>query len=182
MYLCYLSRREKEIIFSIEGKWKKFLESVQNEFHLDQTISIFEISSGAEINSADVLEPNNDLLIKVQTTQSEVRLVSPIIMLRELIGKKYKKEELYSKANEWAGERHFKLVYREGLKAIKKGWKREMKCNVENCKFKLTFKSDKTGQVFELDEKLSNKHNKHSGKHFINDLKIIFFQLKIDLF
>ena len=46
------------------------------------------MSSGAEINSAHVLEPNNDLLIKVQTTQSEVQLVSPIIVLKELIGKK----------------------------------------------------------------------------------------------
>jgi len=49
---------------------------------------ILRMSSGVESNSAHVLEPNNDLLIKVQTTQSEVQLVSPIIVLKELIGKK----------------------------------------------------------------------------------------------
>ena len=44
-----------------------------------------------ELKLTPLMSLSHDLLIKVQTTQSEVRLVSPIIMLKELIGKKYKK-------------------------------------------------------------------------------------------
>jgi len=49
-----------------------------------------------------------------------------------------------------------------------------MKCNVQNCKFK----SDKIGQGFELDKKLSSKHNKHSDKYYVHAFKIIFFLLE----
>ena len=59
--------------------------------------------------------------------------------------------------------KNFKVVYREGIKPLKKGWKREMRCSFKECPFKIIFKSNELGTEFKIDLVLSAQYNKHIG-------------------
>lgn len=82
------------------------------------------------------------------------------------------KDEVYSekillpKVNEWAKGLKFQMIYNEGLKELKNELKRTLACNFQKCPFKIIFKSEKDKNEFKVDEKLSNKYNKHSKSFY----------------
>jgi len=108
-----------------------------------------------------VPEANLDLIIKMRTSNqiSDTK----VALLDDLVHKTFSADELLKKVNEWAVAKNFKVVYREGIKQLQVGWKREMRCSVKECSFKLTFKSIKLEERFELDQVVSFQHNEHSS-------------------
>jgi len=166
VYITYQDSKRK-IFLEQDKDFKDFIESIKSEFKIHQeNIQLFEVQSKAEITSIAVLEPYADLFIQIGLVSEQSKSVLKIC-LNDLVNKKFKEADLNSVINEWAVQYGFKLVYKEGLKTTKTGFKREMRCQVKNCGFKLTFKSDKIGRDYELDFKLSIKHNEHKGDYYL---------------
>ena len=168
LYITYLASKKK-LFFSKNEGWEKFITNIKKTFQINQSsqIKIFELESDAEIESPNVIEPHNNLYITVEDFRDETQENQSNIDLKDLIGQKIHIDQLSTRVNEWAARRNFQMVYREGMKDLKKGKKREMRCNTNGCGFKLSFKSDEAGEIFELDEKLSSKHSLHSGKFLL---------------
>ena len=165
-FCLYISFEDikKKIFFPRNKAFSIFLEDLKTEFQIsDGFIKLHENGSGAEINSPAVLEPNIHLNITHLINESIPEVFSMVVSLDEIKDRNFPQSTLQSAVNEWAVEKGFRMTFREGLKCLKKGYKRDMFCSVNGCPFKLTFKSDQSGELFNLDLELSKKYNKHKG-------------------
>jgi len=84
------------------------------------------------------------------------------IPLDDIKKKTFEEHQLLVGISKWSEIYRFQVVFGEGKKTLANGFKRIVCCNKKNCSFKLTFKSDKQGIIFTLDEEVSQKNNKHS--------------------
>ena len=123
VYITYQDSKRK-IFLEQDKDFKGFVESIKSEFKIHQeNIQLFEVQSKAEITSIAVLEPYADLFIQIGLVSEQSKSVLKIC-LNDLVNKKFKEADLNSVINEWAVQYGFKLVYKEGLKTTKTGFKR----------------------------------------------------------
>ena len=164
LYISY-NNTKKKIFLDIQTDFNTFLRYIKTDFNLlDAEILLFELDSDAEITSRQVLEPNSQLVIKVKEIYADNIMdnINPIIGLESLKDLEVSEDGLLAKMNEWAESKKFRLIFREGKKELKKGFKRDLFCSERTCPFKLTFKTGTTN-LYRLDYDLSKKHNYHSG-------------------
>ena len=172
LYVTYKEAKRK-ISIDVAEDFNKIKTGIQKEFCLDDiNFRIFEVQSKAEISSSLAFEQGNNLFILFEEENFLPLALSAIISLSGISKDLFGEEELLIKVNHWASNKGFQVVYREGIKKLAKGFKRTMRCNIEGCQFKLTFKNDKEGGKFKLDEALSLKWNKYTGKILLNLLVI----------
>ena len=158
LYVTY-GNLKKKIFVGYKNNWKDFEGLIKQEFNIiDQHLRFIEKESEAEISSVAVLEPNLNLVIKTGASDGQYSNVSHQIPLEELTNQIFSPQGLLKKVNEWSLAKNFKVVYREGIKPLKKGWKREMRCP-----FRIIFKSNELGTEFKIDLVLSAQYNKHIG-------------------
>ena len=86
------------------------------------------------------------------------------VCLNEIRNQIFDVSYLFDQLNAWANKNHFHFNKTEGIKQNKEGYYRSFVCNEKKCKFRLTFRSDKTGKHYKLDEILADKNSKHSKK------------------
>ena len=132
-------------------------------------MALFQTGSDAEIVEPDFRD-SDDFYIKVQSVSSAIQLLptQEITINVEYLAKRlFNGETLLEEVNKWAIGFKFKLIFLEGLKSLKNGFKRVVGCQVKDCKFKLIFKSNKNGKDFKLEEDLKLVHNVHTGRCFL---------------
>ena len=144
-------------------------------------VALMDITYNAEITSARSLSedrPIQILLLKEneasyepptkdnQKRESKKEILnnqeSLTIPLDDIKKKTFEEHQLLVGISKWSEIYRFQVVFGEGKKTLANGFKRIVCCNKKNCSFKLTFKSDKQGIIFTLDEEVSQKNNKHS--------------------
>ena len=168
---CELSishlNQSKLLIYENGTSLKDFLKNLQKEFKIQRKIKLTD--SNAEITSVKsfyngrkllieiIKEDEQDIEVDKSDQNDEEDKNSFAIQLDGIADIKYSSEELFSKLNEWAIEKKFKLMKSEGTKSLKNGISKTLICSVKNCKFWLTFKSDHNDFFFELDKKLGEK-------------------------
>jgi len=84
------------------------------------------------------------------------------IPFQDLINRKFTDKDLLTQINIWAAKFKFKMRKCEGIKEMKEGFKRTLKCSESLCDYKLYFTSKDQETDFCVFDKLSRKHNKHS--------------------
>lgn len=158
---------KKLIIFKPHDPMEVFVNYIKTLFKLKADIKIYLSSFQAEITSLEVVQPNDELYVEVNSQalqapekQENSTFEVDVIDIKEI---KCKEEDLLLEVNQWAMKKKFRLIYAEGRRSLKIGFKRVLKCPVNNCPFKLTFKSGSEENKFHLDLILAKKYNKHSG-------------------
>jgi len=174
--LCVIYKdNRKLIIYEYNTSFCQFKEILKDEFRINNLdIILTDAKRNAQITSAKSFREENDIIISIIENENQleenqhilVEIIPDIddkfgIPLDELLGKEFEDESLLLQLNAWANEKKFNLFISEGMKKLKKGFKRTLSCNVKNCGYRLVFKSE-TGEVYSVDQNLSQKYAKHS--------------------
>ena len=117
-----------------------------------------------EISAADVLVNAKEELANPPQVNAVHSTFEEDTSIEELKNIRFNASTLLIDINKWANERNFHLSKTEGVKANKEGVFRSFKCNEKKCRFRLTFQSNSKGEIFELNQRLALKNNKHSNK------------------
>jgi len=157
---------------------------IQEEFSIgDKEIKLTEIRRNAEITSPRCLKEEGGYSIE----EGENNLDNPInsappnnssdlnqsngngtrIDYNDIKNNKYHKNELQDQINVWANQKKIDLVYKQGTRQMKKGFKKTLHCHIKNCNYRLVFKSDHSETDYQLDEKLSAKYADHSSSLYL---------------
>ena len=169
LYISYVGEDKKIVSFSKEKYTKEtFLLHLKALFSINEgCIRLYESNSNAELMDMDDFGENDNLYIKVETSPPpQTSLISETFQINidSLRNNTFEHDSLLLEVNSWAMPLKFKMIYSEGLKPTKNGYKRVLKCHWKGCQFALTFKSNKDKKDFRLDTKEQILHNFHAGK------------------
>jgi len=181
--LCIDFGTSRKLIIVEPGlDFEGFKKYLREEFKVIQNrIKLIDVRRNAEVISMKSLKDENELVIEVESEveplpeeqkaepENVPRNNSYEVVYTELVGKKFSDGNLITEINKWANQKHFNLIFSEGKHKMKDSYKRTLKCSRKNCLYKMIFKSDATGENYQIYEKTSKKYTFHSL------LFIIFF-------
>jgi len=165
----------KILIYEKNLSLEEFLTQVKKEFKLNSSIKL--LFNDAEITSAhsfchgrklllEVIEESQNVPDVIQENKEHMGDRKEGINIEDIENVEFQSDVLLEKLNEWSQPQKFKLIKSEGTKAMSTGFFRTFICSEKECKFRLTFKSNKEGKFYKLDSNLAQKHCIHSKEVF----------------
>jgi len=175
LFVCYQGTN-KLIVYEIGTSLEEFLQQIQKNFSLNAPIKF--LYNNVEITSTHSLIHDKKLSVVVteeNQISKEPQLSSDSVVsneeqqeisLKDVEKIKFSADVLSEKLNEWAISLKFKLIKPEGTKKLLNGYSQSLVYSEKGCKFRLTFKSNKEGKIYELNNVLAKKNCIHSKESF----------------